>query len=139
MLLVGLYKGIALTMETAESTVKELVMTEERAVWSRAGTQRGFHLLDIFLKKVPQYLHKVGESRSLLGITVPAAQHYTVAAKKRCWFYDTETPSCPTPRLPPTRCPLGQPIPALGRKAWHPQHTGQVDLLAGCWFVMHLL
>lgn len=138
-LLVGLHKGIALTMESSEVTVRELVMTEERAVWSTAETQRGFHLLDIFLKKVSQYLHKVRESRSLLGITVPAAQHYTVAAKRRCWFYSTEIPSCPTPQLPLTWCPLGQPGAALGSKAWHPQHTSQVALLAGCWFVMHLL
>lgn len=118
-------------MESAEGTVRELVMIEERAVWSRAGTQRDFHLLYIFLKKVPQDLHKVGESRSLLGITVPAAQHYTVAAKKRCWFYTTEIPSCPTPQLPPTWCPLALPVPALCRKAWSPAHwpggiTGRV-------------
>lgn len=35
----GLRKCIALTMESAEGTVRELVMTEERAAWSREGTE----------------------------------------------------------------------------------------------------
>lgn len=105
----GLRKCIALTMESAEGTVRELVMTS----CLEQSRDRGFHLLDIFLKKVPQYLHKVGESRSFLGITMPAAQHYTVAAKKKCLFYITEIPSCPTPQLSSTWCPLGQTVPAL--------------------------
>lgn len=31
---------------------------------------------------------------------MPAAQHYAVAAKKRYWFYATETPSYPTHVVP---------------------------------------
>lgn len=116
----GLCKGIALARESEKGTVRELAVRKERAVWSWAGTQRGFYLLDVFLKKVPQYLHQVGESWSLLGIAMPAAQHYTVTAKKRCWFYATETPSYCTQQLLPMWCPLGQHVPAPWRRAQHP-------------------
>lgn len=94
----------------------------ELAVWSCTGTQRDFHLLDVFLKKVPQYLHQVGESWSLLGITMPAAQHDTVTAEKKHWFYTTETPSYPALQLLPMWCLLAQCVLAVWRKAWYPAH-----------------
>lgn len=103
----GLCKVFELSGVSEEGTGGEL------AVWSCMGTQRDFHLLDVFLKKVPQDLHQVGESWSLLGITMPAAQHDTVTAEKKHWSYTTEIPSYPAPQLLPMWCLLAQCVLAV--------------------------
>lgn len=46
-------------------------------LWNEIGT----YVLDIFLKKIPKNFYQVRKCRSLLGIAMPTAQHYTVTAK----------------------------------------------------------
>lgn len=41
------------------------------------------YLLHVGLKKIPQALHKLGESRPLRGDSMPAIQHCLVAGEKK--------------------------------------------------------